>query len=312
MIKYLVLLLNLMTLSVNANFTDIVSDKKWIHGSANCDLNAEPAIDQLRVNSNTFILRQNKCIDVEAPFIYVLFGEHTAFIQDTGATEDPDKFPIYKTIQQLVNKWKAENSISKMDILVTHSHSHLDHRAGDAQFRNKADVTLIEANEDAIIEYFNFTNWPDAETVIDLGNRKLTVFPIPGHHDESIAVYDTQTHWLLTGDTFYPGRLYINDWKQFKSSIQKLLVFAEEHQVSALMGTHIEMTSTAGIDYAFGTTYQPEETPLPLMVSDLLLLHNTLKQMGDDADDKVLDKFIIAPVGIIQRVLGTVLGWIFA
>ena len=310
--KYLLLLISLMTSSVNADFTDIVSDRKWIHGSENCDLNTEPAIDQLRVNNNTFILRQNKCINVEAPFIYVLFGEHTVFIQDTGATEDPDKFPIYKTIQQLVSKWKAENSISKMDILVTHSHSHLDHRAGDAQFRNKADVILIEANEDAIIEYFNFANWPDGETVIDLGNRKLTVFPIPGHHDESIAVYDTQTRWLLTGDTFYPGRLYIKDWKQFKNSIRKLLVFVEEHQVSALMGTHIEMTSTARIDYTFGTTFQPEEARLPLMASDLSLLNKTLEEMGDDANDKILDKFIIAPVGIIQRVLGTVLGWIFA
>jgi glyoxylase-like metal-dependent hydrolase (beta-lactamase superfamily II) len=212
----------------------------------------------------------------------------------------------------LVDNWKDENSISKMDILVTHSHSHLDHRAGDAQFRNKADVILIEANEDAIIEYFNFANWPDGETVIDLGNRKLTVFPIPGHHDESIAVYDTQTRWLLTGDTFYPGRLYIKDWKQFKNSIRKLLVFVEEHQVSALMGTHIEMTSTARIDYTFGTTFQPEEARLPLMASDLSLLNKTLEEMGDDANDKILDKFIIAPVGIIQRVLGTVLGWIFA
>jgi glyoxylase-like metal-dependent hydrolase (beta-lactamase superfamily II) len=306
------LLLSLMTFSVNADVTDIVSDKKWIHGSANCDLNTDPAIDQLRVNNDTFILRQNKCINVEAPFIYVLFGQHTVFIQDTGATEDPDKFPIYKTIQQLVDNWKDENSISKMDILVTHSHSHLDHRAGDAQFRNKADVILIEANEDAIIEYFNFANWPDGETVIDLGNRKLTVFPIPGHHDESIAVYDTQTRWLLTGDTFYPGRLYIKDWKQFKNSIRKLLVFVEEHQVSALMGTHIEMTSTARIDYTFGTTFQPEEARLPLMASDLSLLNKTLEEMGDDANDKILDKFIIAPVGIIQRVLGTVLGWIFA
>lgn len=306
------LLLSLMTFSVNADVTDIVSDKKWIHGSANCDLNTDPAIDQLRVNNDTFILRQNKCINVEAPFIYVLFGQHTVFIQDTGATEDPDKFPIYKTIQQLVDNWKDVNSISKMDILVTHSHSHLDHRAGDAQFRNKADVILIEANEDAIIEYFNFANWPDGETVIDLGNRKLTVFPIPGHHDESIAVYDTQTRWLLTGDTFYPGRLYIKDWKQFKNSIRKLLVFVEEHQVSALMGTHIEMTSTARIDYTFGTTFQPEEARLPLMASDLSLLNKTLEEMGDDANDKILDKFIIAPVGIIQRVLGTVLGWIFA
>jgi len=309
--KKLLLLLSLMIPTINADFTDIVLDKKWIHGSENCDLNTEPAIDQLKVNSNTFILRQNKCINVEAPFIYVLFGEHTVFIQDTGATEDPDKFPIYKTIQQLVNNWKDENNISKMDILVTHSHSHLDHRAGDAQFRNKADVTLIEANEDAIIEFFNFNNWPDGETAFDLGNRKLTLFPIPGHHDESIAVYDTQTRWLLTGDTFYPGRLYINDWKQFKNSIQKLLVFTEKHQVNALMGTHIEMTSTARIDYAFGTEYQPAESPLPLMVADLLLLNNTLEQMGDDADDKILDNFIIAPVGVIQQVLGTVLGWIF-
>ena len=317
--KNILLILSLITtFSTYANETDSesliekVSRYQWHHGAENCDADKSAAIEVLAVNKDTYILRQNRCTNFEAPFIYLLFGEHTLFIQDTGATGDANVFPLYQTVKQIIKQRAEEHKdkrANELKILVTHSHGHSDHRAADAQFRGKENVTLIEPEEEAMQGYFGFNQWPEGEATIDLGNRKLTVFPIPGHHARSIAVYDPDTQWLLTGDTFYPGRLYVMDWKAFKYSISKLVSFSKTHTISALMGTHIEMSNQAGIDYPMGNSFQPNEAPLPLSVVELRLLDETLVEMGDEVSDKVLDKFIISPVGILQKTLSTVLGW---
>ncbi len=308
--KYILFILVITSAPAFANLTEKVTAKKWIHGAEDCSTSRETAIDTLEVDKDTYILRQSKCLNAEAPFIYLLFGEHTLFIQDTGASEDADKFPLYETVINII-KQRAKNSpslTSEIKILVTHSHGHRDHKAADGQFRGKPRVTLVETNVEAISNYFNLNQWPDGQSEIDLGNRKVTIFPIPGHHEQSIAVFDPKTGWLLTGDTFYPGRLYVRDWDLFKSSIQKLVSFSENHPVTALMGTHIEMSNTPGSDYPIGTNYQPDEASLVLTTGDLLLLNKVLSKM-QDADDKVFEKFIIAPVGMVQKIIGGIIGW---
>ena len=308
--KILITVMLMLASTLSADVVSKVSEKQWFHGSDDCSKNTEPALDILEVNMDTYILRQNKCLDAEAPFIYLMFGNDTLFIQDTGATEDADRFPLYQTIQGII-KNRAENNpdvSSEVNILVTHSHGHGDHKAADSQFIGKPNVTIIDTYVSAISAYFNLQNWPDGESQVELGNRKLTVFAIPGHHDQSIAVFDPMTGWLLTGDTFYPGRLYVKDWSLFKDSIQKLADFSNKHPVTALMGTHIEMSQDAGKDFPVGTTYQPNELPLPLTIEDLSLLNKTLITMADP-EEKVLDKFIIAPVGMMQKIIGGVLGW---
>ena len=37
----------------------------WIHGSENCEDNLDPPIQVVKYNSNTWILRQNKCTNYE-------------------------------------------------------------------------------------------------------------------------------------------------------------------------------------------------------------------------------------------------------
>ena len=63
--------------------------KVWNHGSADCSSNRDPPIEVFRFDASTYILRQNKCLNFEAPFVYVLIGERQVFVQDTGATDDP-------------------------------------------------------------------------------------------------------------------------------------------------------------------------------------------------------------------------------
>lgn len=51
--------------------------KSWIRGSADCATNRDPPIDVFEHDPDTYIVRQNKCMNFEASFIYVLFrGAH--------------------------------------------------------------------------------------------------------------------------------------------------------------------------------------------------------------------------------------------
>jgi len=274
---------------------------KFIYGAESCENSSDPAIEVFEYKANTYILRQNKCTHYEAPFIYVLFGEDKVFIQDTGATKDPKKFPLYSVVMDLVNKHALLNrkSVNDYSIIVSHSHSHSDHIGGDDQFKNKPHVKLIEPTSKSVHQFFGYDksnlNWPNDTTTLELGKRKLTIIPIPGHQSESIAIYDKKNKWLLTGDTFYPGRLYIKNWHKYKLSIARLVAFTKSHPVSAIMGTHIEMSDKLGVDYPTGSTYQPNEAPLPLETKSLLKLNDYLNKYIQPKKI-VSEKFIIYPV----------------
>ncbi len=266
----------------------------WIHGSSNCEEDTGPPIQVVRYNLNTWILRQNKCINYEAPFLFLFFGNKKVLLMDTGATEDENQFPIYKTVQKLIDEW--EKTINQqVELIVAHTHNHNDHTAGDLQFKNKPNTTVIGLKVEDVQSYFKIEKWPSQNGKIDLGNRILEVIPIPGHQKASIAVYDYETKILLSGDSFYPGRLYIEDWAAYKLSIQRLIEFSEKHKISYIVGNHIEMTNDPLKDYSVGTTFQPDEHRLPLMVRDLELLNKALQRLGDKPTREIHNGFIITP-----------------
>ena len=296
MSQYFALFLLLITSAYADTVTEKINNKEWIHGAPDCHLDNQPPIDILAVNESTFILRQNKCTHYEAPFIYVLFGSDTVFIQDTGATADSDVLPLFNTIEMLINNYQKQQLVEIKEILVTHSHSHSDHTAGDVQFAGKHQVTLVKGNSEDIRGYFGFEHWPAGEKIIDLGGRKLTIIPLPGHQEDAVAVFDHQTNVMLTGDSFYPGRLYIRDWLSYKESIEKLFDFALNNKVNTFLGTHIEMTRKPGKDYVMGSTYQPQESSLVLSLKDLKLLNVALKIQRDKPTIQALNRFIIYPV----------------
>ncbi|MGI9284509.1 MAG: MBL fold metallo-hydrolase [Pseudomonadales bacterium] len=302
----------MQTVDARASYTDrgisltsALQQKKWIHGSADCESNTDPAIDVFRYDQSSYILRQNKCLSFEAPFIYVIIGEQRVLVLDTGATESALDFPLYETVQSLIAENKRE---VERELLVIHSHSHGDHHAGDSQFEGKQSVTVVKPNKAAINQFFAFNKWPDDDVSIDLGNRKLTIIATPGHQEEAIAVYDPQTKWLLTGDTFYPGYIYVKNWNDYKKSVSRLAEFTNTHEVSAILGAHIEMTNKAGEHYAIGTIYQPDEASLALTPETLTALNSELKK--SDAPRKILfGELIVAPMNAFQRTLSNVARW---
>jgi hydroxyacylglutathione hydrolase len=143
--------------------------------------------------------------------------------------------------------------------------------------------------------FFGIANWPNQQVTLDLGGRILDIIPIPGHEASSIAVYDRKTRILLTGDTVYPGRLYIRDWPAFKSSIERLASFVKTHEVSQVLGTHIEMSTTPGVDYPVRTTYQPEEHDLQMTPANILELYDAVSKMGDTPVRDIHKDFIVYP-----------------
>ena len=268
--------------------------QNWIHGAENCEDSTDPPIQVVQYNSTTWVLRQNKCANYEAPFMYLFIGEDKALLMDTGATKDEVTFPLYKTVHQIINDWSEKNG--DVELIVAHTHKHGDHYAADGQFIGKPNTTVVGLEVADVKNFYSIANWPEEIVDFDLGNRLLKIIPIPGHQASSIAVYDTATKILLTGDTVYPGRLYVNDWNAFKMSIERLVKFTDTNEVSTILGNHIEMTQTPGIDYPMETMYQPKEHQLPLSVPTLKELSNALTALGDTPTKEVHDSFIIYPV----------------
>lgn len=241
----------------------------WNHGAPAGETPTEPPIQVQRFDQHTVVLRQSKSVDYEAPFLYLFFGADRAILFDTGATADRSLFPLRDTVDALVGEWLAAHPAADYQLVVAHSHSHDDHVAGDVQFHGRANTTVVGADADSVRDYFVFGDDVDVAVTFDLGGRALEIVRIPGHNAASVAVFDPRTGWLLTGDTIYRGRLYIDDAEAFVDSSARLVAFARDRDVTHVMGCHIEMTTTPGVDYPAGTTWQPNEPPLPMSPAHL-------------------------------------------
>ena len=264
--------------------------KNWQTGGPNCaDL---PKWQVHEYNPDFFILRESGCTHFEKPFLYLIFGSDRALLEDTGAGEVDTATAVMRVIAQ----WAQRNKKDSVPLTVMHSHAHGDHIAGDAQFKDKPNVRFIAATVADIQKAFGITNWPTDIGQIDLGGRILDVIPIPGHNEASLALYDRATGILLTGDSVYPGRLYVADFPAFVASNQRLVDFTRNKPVSHILGTHIEQMRTPFQDYPRGTQYQPDEHPLELSRGDLLDLNDALIRLGGKPQ-----KFVLPAVTVVPR-----------
>jgi glyoxylase-like metal-dependent hydrolase (beta-lactamase superfamily II) len=258
-----------------------------------------------RYDEHTYILRQGKQLTREAPFLYLLFGSSSALLLDTGAVADQGRMPLRPTVDRLVDEWLRQHPREGYRLVVAHTHGHNDHVAGDAQFADRASTTVVGKDVDSVRAFFGFTRWPRQTVELDLGGRVLEVIGCPGHHESSIAVFDPWTGFLLSGDTVYPGRLYVQDAPAFRASLDALVAMADIRPVTAVVGGHVEMTRTKGVDYPMGTRYQPDEPPLPMTVGQLREVQAAAHEVGDRAGVHPYGDFVIfngvRPVPILMQ-----------
>lgn len=268
-------------------------DVHWIHGSPSAKRNTDPPIQVHAYDEHTFILRQNKAVNYEAPFLYLLCGNDKAILLDTGATVDAERFPLRATVDRLLADWLAKHPRERYELVVAHTHGHGDHVQGDGQFADRPDTTVVGVPPEAVAEFFGFTDWPADVVRFDLGGRALDITGIPGHQAASIAVFDPWTGFLLTGDSVLHGRLYVFDFPVFLASLRRLAAFAAARPVTWLMGCHVEMRSKRRRDYPIGSTYQPHEAPLQMAPDRLAAVLAAAESVADRSGARMFDDFAI-------------------
>ena len=268
---------------------------RWATGGPKCMQMPEWQVHEY--NPDLILMRQSGCTDYEKPFVFVLFGKDRAMLLDTGSRNGN----IVPALERVMHDWMLRNERTAMPLLVVHTHSHEDHTFGDVAIRAMNDpavpVTYLAPTVPATAKFYGIVRWPEDIGHVDLGDRTIDVIPIPGHDVVSVAFYDRQTAVLFTGDSVYPGRIYIRDFTAFARSNRRMVQFTEGKVVAHLLGNHIEQTRTPYLDYPVGTMYQPEEHALELPRGTLLEMQDAIDALGGKPKRVAYAEFSLWPVG---------------
>lgn len=186
---------------------------------------------------------------------YLIVGSKQAVLFDTGMG---------------IGDLKALTAkLTHVPIVVFNSHTHNDHVGGNWQFSTvygmDTDFTRDNAKgstEDARAEIalgeicgalpagfdparyasrpWKVSKWTHDGDRIDLGGRTLEVIATPGHTPDAICLFDRANGLLFTGDTYYPGTIWIyrpeTDLTAYAHSVQRLA--ALQPQVKFVLGAH--------------------------------------------------------------------------
>lgn len=187
---------------------------------------------------------------------YLITGRKSALLFDTGMGISH----IRKVVEHLTN----------LPVAVLNSHTHPDHIGGNYEFRTilgeKIDYTqkntagyssavvgdwvigenicgTLPTHFDAhhySIRPFAISEFVHDEQIIELGDRHLQILFTPGHTPDSICLFDQTNRLLFTGDTFYPGPIYLfapeTDLKAYEKSVSRLA--ALRSKVDLLLPAH--------------------------------------------------------------------------
>lgn len=242
-------------------------DVRWNEGAEDCAAARLPPLQVYRYDAGTYVLRQNPCVSFEANFLYLLVGNERALLIDSGAVADPAQMPLAKEVMALL----PERGGAKLPLLVAHTHSHRDHREGDAQFAGLPNVEIVPPDEEGVRRHYGFDRWPDGVAQMDLGGRIVHVLPAPGHNPNHVVFHDENTGLLFTGDFLLPGRLTVDDADAFEASAQRVAAYVRDRPVTHVLGGHVEL-DVGGNTYPHGATHHPRERRLELAKSDVLAL----------------------------------------
>jgi len=201
----------------------------------------DPWFEVYKVAPNTFAIYEPR--QSEEAISYLILGTNRAAMFDTGLG--------------IGNIRKIAESLTHLPITVINSHTHNDHVGGNWQFNSidGMDTAFTRANAkgstaDAQAELapgnvcgslppsfdaknystraWRVTHWIHDGDKIDLGGRTLEVIATPGHTPDAICLLDRANGLLFTGDTFYPGTIWLyrpeTDLDAYAHSTKRLAV----------------------------------------------------------------------------------------
>jgi glyoxylase-like metal-dependent hydrolase (beta-lactamase superfamily II) len=193
---------------------------------------------------------------------YLIVGEKRAILLDTGMG--------VATIRKVTER------LTSLPVMVINTHTHFDHTGGNADFSDIANEdtpftrhnALGQSNaysKDAlapericgelppgvksnsyVIRPWHISHWLKDGEVFDLGGRTIEVLFTPGHTPDSLMLLDRANGLLFTGDTFYPGPIYLfvpeTDFAAYARSVDKVAALAGQLQL-LLPGHNVPVAS---------------------------------------------------------------------
>jgi glyoxylase-like metal-dependent hydrolase (beta-lactamase superfamily II) len=248
---------------------------RWIHGSEVAAKNRDPRIQVVQYNEDTHILRQNVCVQWEAPFTYLLFGNQGALLIDSGATANARHYPLREIVDAIIVRWGQARGRSKVPLTIAlTSGEDTAQNQGLVQFAGRPDTTIVPKPLGAMKGFYGLAgSWPSSSGKIDLGDRVIAVIPTPGTHKDGVSFYDPYCDILFTGDLLFPGRINISNDGDFVTSLERLKSFAAQQPVKWVFGGHIDSMFVPGKTHRRFMTYKPYERVLemgPEVIDDAL------------------------------------------
>lgn len=159
-----------------------------------------------------------------AIFQFSLFGINTYLIFDPDSKECVVVDPGMSNPEE---EEAIENFISEKGLTLTqiiNTHLHIDHVAGVPFLRRKYGAPLLAHEEDeplgkSIAEQsrmfglnlpvsdIEISEYLKAGDTIKIGTGELRVLSVPGHSKGSIALYDPEGKFLISGDALFKGSI---------------------------------------------------------------------------------------------------------
>jgi len=213
----------------------------------------DPWFEVYRVAPATFAIYEPH--QSEEVISYLIVGTKQALLFDTGMG--------IGNIKAIVAR------LTSRPIVVLNSHTHDDHVGGNWQFpfvfgmntaftrasaKGSREDAQAEITKDqicgALPKTFDPTKystkpWKISLAVhdgfkVNLGGRTVEIIATPGHTPDSISLIDRANGLLFTGDTFYPGEIWLyrpeTDLPAYLASVKKLVALAPE--IKLVLGAH--------------------------------------------------------------------------
>lgn len=157
-----------------------------------------------------------------AKFEFSLFGINTYVVFDPkekkAAIIDPGM--INKEEEDAITRFLERNNLEVTQIINTHLH--IDHAIGAAFAKAYTKAPLFGHKDDAFlgkrlnhqaiafginmdVDGVTIDTYLEAGDKIKIGNGELEVLHVPGHSPGSIALYDREGKFVITGDTLFEG-----------------------------------------------------------------------------------------------------------